>query len=59
MDYRSRNGTFGYGSLQVTIGPNGGYFDVDRFNPDQGFFSALGHIFLEVIPNTIAGADIY
>jgi RHS repeat-associated protein len=51
MDYRSRNGTFGPGSLQVDVGSLGGYFDVDRFNPNQGVFSLLGHVFLEAIPH--------
>lgn len=47
---RNRIGNF---SLQINIGATTGRAraDIDRFNPGQDLAGALGHTFLELIPN--------
>jgi hypothetical protein len=55
IDFRSYNGTFGKGSLQLVIDQVTGmcYADLDKFNPYQDVVSVLGHMIGEVIPNRV------
>jgi hypothetical protein len=46
IDFRSYNGTFGKGSLQLVVDTVTGavYADVDRWNPYQDVVSVVGHL---------------
>lgn len=52
VSYRSYNGTYGSGSLQLVVNSESGaaHIDVDHHNPNQDLFSFLGHLVLEVLP---------
>lgn len=51
-DYRSFNGKFGPGSLQLVIDRETGHFwaDIDRHNPYEDLVRFFGHAFTEVLP---------
>jgi hypothetical protein len=53
IDFRSYNGTFGRGSLQIVIDKRTGAFwaDVDAHNPYNDLVRFFGHAFGEVIPH--------
>lgn len=55
IDFRSIKGVFGKGSLQIVFDKKTGAFwsDVDRFNPYQGLYYQVCHVFLECIPDLI------
>lgn len=52
IDFRSYNGSFGKGSLQIVIDQATGYCyaDVDKYSPYHDLVSIMGHAFGEVIP---------
>lgn len=52
-DYRSYNGSFGSGSLQIVYDKETGaaYADVDKHNPYQDVVRWVGHAFGEVVPH--------
>jgi hypothetical protein len=61
ISYRSYNGTYGPGSLQIVINTSTGYahIDVDNYNPNQDLVSLFGHAFTEVLPDLFELRDSY
>ncbi len=48
VEFRGLGGAFGEGSLQVVIGPDGFYADIDRWNPLESVTGLLKHNAFEV-----------
>ena len=61
FSYRSYNGTYGVGSLQIVVNTTTRYahIDVDNYNPNQDAVNLFGHVFTEVLPDLFELRDGY
>ncbi|MGB7217659.1 MAG: hypothetical protein WBD07_02525, partial [Vicinamibacterales bacterium] len=61
VSYRSYNGTFGSGSLQLVVNTSTrqAHIDVDGYNPNQDLVSLFGHFYTEVLPDLFELRDPY
>lgn len=55
LDFRSFEGSFGKGSLQIVVDATSGeaYADIDKHNPYQDVVGFLTHNLGEVVPHTV------